>query len=187
VQRPVYERFKTEFVARTVRMKTGDPMNSETDIGPMICESAVKRAAAMVERAIAAGAALLCGHKPVGTIYPPTVLENVPATCDLLNEEVFAPVVILQPFDELEEAIQLANKPEYSLHAGIFTNDLASALEAAKRIDAGGVMINQSSDYRFDAMPFGGFKYGSMGREGVRFAYEDMTQPKVVCITSLQH
>ncbi|MBB5553985.1 acyl-CoA reductase-like NAD-dependent aldehyde dehydrogenase [Rhizobium lentis] len=111
----------------------------------------------------------------------------MPATCDVLNEEVFAPVVMLQPFDELEEAIELANKPEYSLHAGIFTNDLANALQAAKRIDAGGVMINQSSDYRFDAMPFGGFKYGSMGREGVRFAYEDMTQPKVVCITSLQH
>jgi len=187
VQRSVYERFKTDFVARTVRIKTGDPMNSETDMGPMISESAVNRAAAMVERAIAAGATLLCGNKPAGTIYPPTVLENVPVTCDILNEEVFAPVVILQPFDELEEAIELANNPEYSLHAGIFTNDLASALEAAKRIDAGGIMINQSSDYRFDAMPFGGFKYGSMGREGVRFAYEDMTQPKVVCITSLQH
>jgi len=187
VQRSIYERFKTEFVAQTTRIKTGDPMNSETDMGPMISENAVNRAAAMVERAIAAGAMLLCGHKPAGTLYPPTVLENVPAACDVLNEEVFAPVVILQPFDDLEEAIELANKPEYSLHAGIFTNDLASALEAAKRIDAGGVMINQSSDYRFDAMPFGGFKYGSMGREGVRFAYEDMTQPKVVCITSLQH
>lgn len=187
VQRWIYERFKAEFVAQTARMKTGDPMNSETDMGPMISESAVNRAATMVERAIAAGATLLCGHNPAGTLYPPTVLENVPATCDVLNDEVFAPVVILQPFDQLDEAIQLANKPEYSLHAGIFTNDLASALEAAKRIDAGGVMINQSSDYRFDAMPFGGFKYGSMGREGVRFAYEDMTQPKVVCITSLQH
>ncbi|RWX20472.1 aldehyde dehydrogenase family protein [Rhizobium hidalgonense] len=187
VQRSIYEHFKTEFVAQTVRMKTGDPMNAETDMGPMISERAVNRAAAMVERAIAAGATLLCGHKPAGTLYPPTVLENVQATCDVLNEEVFAPVVMLQPFDELEEAIELANTPEYSLHAGIFTNDLASALEAAKRIDAGGVMINQSSDYRFDAMPFGGFKYGSMGREGVRFAYEDMTQPKVVCITSLQH
>lgn len=187
VQRSIYERFKTEFVSQTSNMKTGDPMNSETDMGPMISEKAVNRAAAMVERAIAAGATLLCGHKPAGTLYPPTVLEKVPATCDVLNDEVFAPVVILQPFDELDEAIRLANEPEYSLHAGIFTNDLANALEAAKRIDASGIMINQSSDYRFDAMPFGGFKYGSMGREGVRFAYEDMTQPKVVCITSLQH
>ncbi|WP_082928849.1 aldehyde dehydrogenase family protein [Rhizobium bangladeshense] len=187
VQRSIYERFKTGFVAQTAKMKTGDPMNSDTDMGPMISERAVNRATAMVERAIAAGATLLCGHQPAGTLYPPTVLENVPATCDVLNDEVFAPVVILQPFDEFDEAIRLANEPEYSLHAGIFTNDLANALEAAKRIDAGGIMINQSSDYRFDAMPFGGFKYGSMGREGVRFAYEDMTQPKVVCIRSLQH
>ena len=79
----------------------------------------------------------------------------------------------------------LANEPEYSLHAGIFTNDLATAMSAARRIEAGGVMINDSSDYRFDAMPFGGSKYGSLGREGVRFAYEEMTQPKVVCLNTL--
>jgi glyceraldehyde-3-phosphate dehydrogenase (NADP+) len=186
VQRPIYGRFKTEFVAQTAKLKTGNPMEADTDVGPMISEKAVSRAAAMVERAIAAGATLLCGHKPSGNLYPPTVLENVPATCDVWSEEVFAPVVILQPFDELDEAIQLANSPEYSLHAGIFTNDLDGALDAANQIDAGGVMINDSSDYRFDAMPFGGFKYGSMGREGVRFAYEDMTQPKVVCINRLK-
>ncbi|MCA1493143.1 aldehyde dehydrogenase family protein [Ensifer sp. NBAIM29] len=186
VQRPIYERFKAEFVARTAKLKTGNPMGADTDVGPMISEKAVSRAAAMVERAIAAGATLLCGHRPSGTLYPPTVLENVPATCDLWNEEVFAPIVILQPFDGLDEAIQLANSPEYSLHAGIFTNDLEEALDAANQIDAGGIMINDSSDYRFDAMPFGGFKFGSMGREGVRFAYEDMTQPKVVCINRLK-
>ncbi|OAP40654.1 aldehyde dehydrogenase [Sinorhizobium glycinis] len=186
VQRPIYERFKAAFVARTAKLKTGNPMESDTDVGPMISEKAVSRAAAMVERAIAAGATLLCGHKPSRTLYPPTVLENAPATCDLWNEEVFAPIAILQTFDELEEAIRLANSPEYSLHAGIFTNDLEEALDAANQIDAGGVMINDSSDYRFDAMPFGGFKYGSMGREGVRFAYEDMTQPKVVCINRLK-
>lgn len=186
VQRPIYERFKTEFAARTAKLKTGNPMEADTDVGPMISEKAVARVAAMVERAIAAGATLLCGHKPSGTLYPPTVLENVPATCDVWNQEVFAPIGILQPFDELDEAIQLANSPDYSLHAGIFTNDLEEALDAANQIDAGGVMINDSSDYRFDAMPFGGFKYGSMGREGVRFAYEDMTQPKVICINRLK-
>ncbi|WP_085034347.1 aldehyde dehydrogenase family protein [Ensifer aridi] len=186
VQRPIYERFKAAFVAQTAKLKTGNPMEADTDVGPMISEKAVSRAAAMVERAIAAGATLLCGHKPSRTLYPPTVLENVPATCDLWNQEVFAPIAILQPFDELDEAIRLANSPEYSLHAGIFTNDLKEALDAANQMDAGGVMINDSSDYRFDAMPFGGFKYGSMGREGVRFAYEDMTQPKVVCINRLK-
>ncbi|MCG5485151.1 MAG: aldehyde dehydrogenase family protein [Sinorhizobium meliloti] len=185
VQRPVHQRFKTEFVARTKALKTGNPIEADTDVGPMISESAVRRAAVMVEHAIAAGATLLCGHRPSGNLYPPTVLENVPATCDVWYEEVFAPVVILHPFDQLDEAIELANGPEYSLHAGIFTNDLNEALTASRRIDAGGILVNDSSDYRFDAMPFGGFKYGSMGREGVRFAYEDMTQPKVVCINRL--
>lgn len=182
VQRPIYERFKSEFVAATKKLKTGDPLSMDTDVGPMISENAVRRAAEMVDRALSAGAALLCGHDPVGNLYPPTVLERVPSACDVWKEEVFAPIVILEPFDELADGILLANCPEYSLHAGIFTNDLESALEAAAKIDAAGVMINDSSDYRFDGMPFGGFKYGSMGREGVRFAYEDMTQPKVVCI-----
>ncbi|NKN01078.1 aldehyde dehydrogenase family protein [Rhizobium leguminosarum] len=186
VQRPIYERFRNEFVAQTLKLKTGNPLESDTDVGPMITGKAVGRAAAMVERAIRAGATLLCGHQPSGNLYPPTVLENVPATCDAWSEEVFAPIVILEPFDSIADAIELANSPEYSLHAGIFTNDLEDALDAADRIDAGGVMINDSSDYRFDAMPFGGFKYGSMGREGVRFAYEDMTQPKVVCINRLK-
>jgi len=186
IQRPIYEQFKTKFVAETRTLKTGNPLDGDTDVGPMISEKAVVRAVAMVERALAAGATLLCGHKPTGNLYPPTVLENVPTSCDVWGEEVFAPIVILQPFDELADAIDLANSPEYSLHAGIFTNDLEGALEAASKIEAGGVMINDSSDYRFDAMPFGGFKYGSMGREGVRFAYEDMTQPKVVCINRLK-
>lgn len=186
VQRPIYERFRDAFVAETRKLRTGNPLETDTDVGPMITEKAVARASSMVERAIKAGATLLCGHEPSGNLYPPTVLENVPATCDAWSEEVFAPIVILESFDTVEDAIKLANSPDYSLHAGIFTNDLEDALDAADRIDAGGVMINDSSDYRFDAMPFGGFKYGSMGREGVRFAYEDMTQPKVVCINRLK-
>ncbi|WP_165505586.1 aldehyde dehydrogenase family protein [Rhizobium leguminosarum] len=186
IQWPIYEQFKAKFVAETRKLKTGNPLEADTDVGPMISQKAVERAAAMVERALAAGATLLWGHKPTGNLYPPTVLENVPASCDAWGEEVFAPIVILQPFDGLADAIDLANSPEYSLHAGIFTNDLEGALEAASKLEAGGVMINDSSDYRFDAMPFGGFKYGSMGREGVRFAYEDMTQPKVVCINRLK-
>ncbi|OOO27761.1 aldehyde dehydrogenase [Agrobacterium salinitolerans] len=186
IQRSIYERFKSEFVAATKMLKTGNPLEPDTDVGPMISERAVQRAAAMVDRAIDSGADLLCGHSPAGNLYPPTVLENVPFGCDLWSEEVFAPIVILEPFDALCDAIRLANAPDYSLHAGIFTNDLEGALEAASGIDAGGIMINDSSDYRFDAMPFGGFKYGSMGREGVRFAFEDMTQPKVVCINRLK-
>lgn len=186
IQNTIYERFRSTFVEATAKLKTGNPLDETTDIGPMISERAVLRAAAMVDQAISAGAALLCGNHRHGNLYAPTVLENVSAQCDVWSEEVFAPIVILQPFGELIDAIGMANEPEYSLHAGIFTNDLEHALDAASGIDAAGVMINDSSDYRFDAMPFGGFKYGSMGREGVRFAYEEMTQPKVVCINRLQ-
>ncbi|UXN57593.1 aldehyde dehydrogenase family protein [Phyllobacterium zundukense] len=182
VQSALYERFRDAFVAGTRKLKSGDPLHDDTDVGPMISTQSAQRTETAVNDAIAAGAKLLCGHRRDGSIYHPTVLEGTPRTCGLWHEEVFAPVVMLAPFETLDQAIEMANELEYSLHAGIFTSDLNVALEAADRIEAGGVMINDSSDYRFDAMPFGGFKYGSMGREGVRFAYEDMTQPKVVCI-----
>lgn len=182
VQAELYERFRDAFVAATNKLTAGDPLKEDTDVGPMISKDVAERTEAAVNDAIAAGAKLLCGHKREGSLYHPTVLEGTPVTCRLWHEEVFAPVVMLAPFATLDEAVELANEPEYSLHAGIFTSNLNVALEAAGRIEAGGVMINDSSDYRFDAMPFGGSKYGSMGREGVRFAYEEMTQPKVVCI-----
>lgn len=182
VQEDTYPRFRKAFVEATRRLKAGNPAHEDTDVGPMISERAAARTQIAVNSAVEDGATLLCGNRREGSLYHPTVLEYTPPSCALWHEEVFAPVVILAPFNTLDEAISLANEPEYSLHAGIFTNNLGVALEAAQRIDAGGVMINDTSDYRFDAMPFGGFKYGSMGREGVRFAYEDMTQPKVVCI-----
>ena len=94
---------------------------------------------------------------------------------------VFAPVVILEPFDSFDEAINQANSLDYSLHAGIFTGNLELALSAADRLEASGVMINDSSDFRSDAMPFGGYKRGSLGREGVRYALQEMTQSKVIC------
>lgn len=182
VQASIYEDFKRRFVARTLALKVGDPASPDTDVGPMITPAAAARTKAVVDAAIARGARLLCGNTIDGAIHAPTVLEDVRFDCAVWTQEIFGPVVVLKKIETLEEALALANSPEYSLHAGIFTNDLAAALRAADELQAGGVMINDSSDYRFDAMPFGGFKYGSLGREGVRFAYEEMTQPKVVCI-----
>ncbi|WP_236203880.1 aldehyde dehydrogenase family protein [Pseudomonas protegens] len=185
VQASIYEAFREAFVRLAREQVSGDPLASSTDIGPMISLQAVQNAQKVVDEALQQGARLLCGHQRRGSCYAATVLENVDHGSRLWQDEVFAPVVVLQPFDDLDQAIALANQPEYSLHAGIFTNDLRIAMDAARRIEAGGVMINDSSDYRFDAMPFGGFKYGSLGREGVRFAYEEMTQPKVVCLNRL--
>ena len=185
LQRTIYEAFRARFVAQARALLLGDPALRETDVGPMVTEQAARRTEQLVNEALSEGAQLLCGHQRKGASYAPTVLEQVSHASQIWQQEVFAPVVILEPFDQLDEAVALANAPEYSLHAGVFTRDLAKALKLARQIEAGGVMINDSSDYRFDAMPFGGFKYGSLGREGVRFAYEDMTQPKVVCINDL--
>ena len=182
VHRPVFDDFLEEFVTQTKDLKTGDPRSEQTDIGPMISASAAGEAKRKVDAAVAAGARLLTGGTVDGSVMTPTVLTGVPRSCEAWSEELFAPVVLIEAFDSAAEAIELANDSEYALQAGVFTNDLKRALATAKAIDAGGVMINDSSDYRLDAMPFGGSKYGSMGREGVRFAYEEMTQPKVICI-----
>lgn len=178
----IYEAFKQKFVEQSRALIVGNQAEEDTDVGPMISEAAAKRAEQSVKDAVDRGAQLLLGNKREGTLFYPTVLENVSFQCNVWREEVFSPIVILQKIDSLDHALALANEPEYSLHAGIFTSNLNTAMKAAKELEAGGVMINDSSDYRFDAMPFGGFKYGSMGREGVRFSYEDMTQPKVVCL-----
>jgi acyl-CoA reductase-like NAD-dependent aldehyde dehydrogenase len=184
VQRPVYEEFLGAFVSATKALIPGNPADERTDVGPMISVDAAEAAKRKIDEAVASGALLLAGGTLQGPVLTPTVLTGVPHECAAWADEVFAPIVLVEPFDTTEEAIGLANDSDYALQAGLFTKDLDRALRTAKAIEAGGVMINDSSDYRFDAMPFGGAKYGSMGREGVRFAYEDMTQPKVVAITS---
>lgn len=181
VHRDIYQAFKDQFVTKTRALHCGDPLAADTDVGPMISESSAQTIESKVAEAIEAGATLLCGHRRERTLYAPTVLENVPHHCSVWREEVFAPVVMLEAVEDFEQAITLANEIDYSLHAGIFTRDLDCAMAAARLLEAGGVMINDSSDYRFDGMPFGGFKFGSMGREGVRFAVEEMTQSKTVC------
>ncbi len=183
IQDGAFEIFKESFVAQTKDLKVGDPMEESTDLGPMITQEQAERAERWVAQAVDMGAEVLTGHRREGSLYHPTVLCNVPQEARVWCDEVFAPIVILQPFNDLDEAIQLANKPDFSLHAGIFTNDLHTAFAAADRLESGGVMINDSSDFRFDAMPFGGYKRGSLGREGVRYALEEMTQTKVICFT----
>ena len=182
VEESIYDQFKERFIAGVKALKVGNPTLEETDVGPMISEKSAARTKSIVDAAIDQGASLLCGNMHVNSVFAPTVLEDVHIACELWTQEIFSPVVILRRVSNLNEALELANDTEYCLHAGIFTGDMNCALSAAEVLEASGVMINDSSDYRLDAMPFGGFKYGSLGREGVRFAYEEMTQPKVVCI-----
>jgi acyl-CoA reductase-like NAD-dependent aldehyde dehydrogenase len=184
IHRSLYQRFREEFISQTLALKVGDPTLEVTDVGPMITEEAAMRAQEIVASAQASGAYVLAGNRRKKSLFYPTVLENVAPSCSAWAEEVFAPIVVLESFETEEEAVELANHIEYSLHAAVFTKNIDRALRLSTALDAGGVMINDSSDYRVDSMPFGGSKLGSMGREGVRFAYEEMTQPKVVCINA---
>lgn len=181
IERSVYARFSQLVIEMTTSMKVGNPLDEDSDMGPMINEAQAQRIERWVNEAIDQGAKLLCGNRREGALYYPTILTDVPVDARVWCEEVFAPVVILTQFDDINTALEAANDTESSLQAGIFTSNLETALSMAEKLEAGGVMINDSSDYRFDGMPFGGFKYGSLGREGVRFSISEMSQPKVIC------
>ena len=177
----IYDDFKERFVAATEEYQVGDKLDEKTDMGPLINERAAQRVEKLVEDAVRDGATLLTGGERSGAFYAPTVLENVPDGTALAREEIYGPVTIFYRFRDLDEAIQRANDVEYGLQAGIFTGNLDTAFQAAARLECGGVMVNDSTDYRIDAMPFGGVKGSGLGREGIRYALQEMTEPKVVC------
>ncbi|MAU01085.1 MAG: aldehyde dehydrogenase [Anaerolineaceae bacterium] len=181
VQDGIYNEFKQRFVTKAEAYRVGDKLDEATDMGPLINETAAKNVENMVNEAVAAGATVLTGGTREGTFYDPTVLENVPDSVPLACEEIYGPVTVLYRFSELEEAIERANEVNYGLQAGIFTRDVQTAFRAAARLECGGVMINDSTDYRIDAMPFGGVKGSGLGREGIKFALQEMTEPKLVC------
>ncbi len=181
IQKDYFEDFSNQFVERARRLKVGDKLDESTDMGPMISDAAMFRVNEFVQDAVALGARILTGGESEGRYYQPTVLDNVPANCRISKEEVFGPVVALYEFTDTSEAIDLANNVDYGLQAGVFTRDLGTAHTIADALNCGGVMINDSSDYRIDAMPFGGTKGSGIGREGVAHAIFEMTDPKTYC------
>ncbi|MFJ7308930.1 aldehyde dehydrogenase family protein [Peribacillus frigoritolerans] len=181
VQEGIYHDFIGKFIDRTQQYRVGDKLLEETDMGPMISEIEAKRVESWVNEAVEKGAKLLCGGKREGSFYQPTVLVNVSEDCKLATEEVFGPVVTIYNVPDLDTAISQSNRVDFGLQAGIFTRDLDKAFRAIRKLDVGGVMVNDSSDYRIDAMPFGGVKGSGLGREGIKFALQEMTEPKVVC------
>jgi len=181
IHEAVYDEFEKLFVERTKKMKVGFQLDEETDMGPMITEEEAARVEKWVEEATQEGAELLTGGKRKGTLVEPTVFKNMPEGTKLNCEEVFGPVVNLYKISSLDEAIEKANSVKYGLHGAIFTRSLDNAFKAIKGLDVGGVMVNDSTDYRIDMMPFGGVKWSGLGREGIKFALLEMTEPKVVC------
>ncbi len=172
----VYDRFRSMLVARTKSLVSGDPKDRNTFIGPMIDVKEASRLDGWIQEAVAAGATLLCGGKRDGAMLDATLLEGVPRTAKAYTEEAFGPVALLSKFTDFNAALDEVNDSKFGLQAGIFTRDLFKVLDAWDRLDVGGVVINDVPSYRVDNMPYGGVKDSGLGREGVRFAMEDMTE-----------
>lgn len=178
VQRPVWERFIALFLEKVQALKMGDPLDPSTDIGPMIDERSARRSEEWIQEAIQGGARLLLGGKRRGKFVEPTILTDVRPEMKVVCEEVFAPLVVLVPFDEWEQALALTNQSRFGINAGVFTRDLREAFRAIEALEVGSVIINGSSTYRADHMPYGGIKESGLGREGIRYAMESMTEIK---------
>jgi acyl-CoA reductase-like NAD-dependent aldehyde dehydrogenase len=178
----LFDRMVQLVVERTERLVVGSKANPTTDLGPLIDEAAAERVEAWVAEALEAGATVRTGAKRDGAFYWPTVLTGVPAGARVLTEEVFGPVVSIEAYGSVDSAVAEVNRSEYGLQAGVFTGNIDSALDVARRLRVGGVMINDTGDFRIDAMPFGGGKHSGIGREGVPFAVDAMTEPKIIAI-----
>lgn len=182
IHEEVYDRFRDMFVARAKTLVAGDPKDRNVFIGPMISEGEAKRLDGWIQSAVAAGAKLLCGGKRDGAMLEATILEDTPRDTDAYHEEAFGPVALLSKFSDFDAALEEVNDSKFGLQAGIFTRDLFKTLDAWDRLDVGGIVINDVPSFRVDNMPYGGVKDSGLGREGVRFAMEDMTEIRNVVI-----
>jgi acyl-CoA reductase-like NAD-dependent aldehyde dehydrogenase len=181
-QTPVFEPFTERFVAASEAMVVGDPLDERVDVGPMIDIGEAERIEAWIEEARAGGAQVRTGGKREGAVYWPTVLTQVQPQMRVVAQEAFAPVASVIACDDFEEALRLADDTEYGLQVGVFTRDIDRVLHAIDRLNFGGVIINDTPVFRADHMPYGGNRQSGLGREGVRFAMEEMTNIQLVAI-----
>ncbi len=182
VHEEVWTEFMERFVAGAATLKLGDPLDPATDLGPMVDATAAGRTQRWVDEAVAMGGKLLLGGVANGTFFPPTVLTQVPRSAQVCSNEAFAPLVVAFPFRDLDDAIAQVNDSAFGLQTGVFTNDLAGAWKAFAELEVGGVIINDVPTYRSDHMPYGGVKDSGLGREGLRWAIEDMTELRIMVI-----
>lgn len=185
VHSSLYDRFMDAFLASVRELKVGDPLEESTDLGPMIEPKAAKRTEDWVATAISEGAKVLIGGKANGYFFEPTVITGSKRESFVCSREAFAPLVNVFPFDDFETALTEVNDSEFGLQAGVFTPSLEHALKAWETIEAGGIMINDIPTYRIDHMPYGGVKDSGLSREGLRYAIEDMTEPRLMVINRL--
>ncbi len=178
----IYDAFMTKFLAGAGKLKVGDPLDPTTDLGPMVDAAAASRTQRWVDEAVALGGEVLLGGTAEGAFFPPTVLANVPLHAQVCSNEAFAPLVVVFRFSDLGDAVEAVNDSSFGLQAGVFTNDLGHAWRSFSELEVGGVIVNDTPTYRIDHMPYGGVKESGLGREGIRFAIEDMTEIRIMVL-----
>jgi acyl-CoA reductase-like NAD-dependent aldehyde dehydrogenase len=176
----VYSQFKELLLAKAEKLTVGDPMKKETVVGPVVHAAAAELVKARIDQAQEQGAKLLLGGKREGNIIYPTILEQVPQNCELIADETFGPVIPLRQFDSIEEVIAEVNSSEFGLQAGVFTNDLTLAKKLFHELQVGALAINDGPGFRAEHLPFGGVKMSGLGREGVKYAMEEMSYLKTM-------
>lgn len=177
------EEFTEKLTKAMEKVVVGDPLHEETDVSALISKNDVNRIELWIQEAVKEGATVLCGGKKRDArIFEPTVLTNVPNHVSVQCQEVFGPVMTVNTFQTFDEALEMVNNSRYGLQAGVFTNDLTKAMRAIDELEVGGVMINDIPTFRVDHMPYGGVKESGTGREGIKYAIEEMTEMKLVCI-----
>ncbi|MGH8968894.1 MAG: aldehyde dehydrogenase family protein [Actinomycetes bacterium] len=186
VAREVHDEFVGLLVKHVEALRTGDPWDDLTDVGPLIDRSAAERVGQWVDEAVGAGATVLTGGTRDGTTFAPTVLADVPAGAKVSAEEVFGPVVVVSAFDDVGEAFEQVNASRFGLQAGIFTHDLRTAFRAHRDLEVGGLVVADVPSFRADQMPYGGTKESGIGREGLRYAMEDYTYERVMVLTGVE-
>ena len=182
VHEKIFDRFISKFVEETRKLRLGDPMLEDTDVGPVIDTQAADRIMKWIEDAVGRGATLLTGGNRDGSLIEPTILTDVPPGCDVSKSEVFGPVVHVERYRDFDEALKAVNDSRYGLQAGVFTKDIKKAFKAYGALDVGGVVVNDYPSFRVENMPYGGVKDSGVGKEGVRYAIEEMTELKLMVV-----
>ncbi len=182
VQEKIYDRFLKNFVARTKKLKLGNPLSKTTDIGTLVNAQAVKNTQALVDEAKKQGAKVLTGGKGKGVFFEPTIITNVKSSMGVCSKEAFAPLVTVEKYKKFTEAVSKINDSRFGLQAGIFTNRLNDVFYAFNNVEAGGIVINDVPTFRADQQPYGGLKDSGIGREGIRYTIEDYTEIKVLSL-----
>jgi acyl-CoA reductase-like NAD-dependent aldehyde dehydrogenase len=184
VERPIFQTYLWKVVELAAKLPTGDPSNEATEVGPLIRASDAERVEAWVKEAVDGGAKLVEGGERNGSVFTPTILTGTTVGMKVRDEEIFGPVLAIEPYDDFEEALAAVNHSRFGLQAGLMTRDSGRILTAYRELEVGTLIIGDTPAWRLDPMPYGGVKDSGLGREGLRSAIEEMTEPRMLVMTA---